>query len=655
MKTKLLFIFSLIFSPILAQQTYNLGWSTSGESINQQLTIDVGDTVIWTWTSGWHNLVQVGDETEPGFDYPTVTGPGTIYQHTFTTPGVHDYLCGPHPSTMYGAITVNQPQSTTSNVTITKIIETGCPSPYLKTVELYVDGTVDFANDDVELNYMQNGGAWGTPTLDISSLGEVSDSFIYVVRDIALMQAEFPSTTFDSSNTAVVSTSTSGDDGYQVVLNGVIVSQFGRTGTDADNDTQSNWNHNDAVSVRLSNPDLGTWNPSDWIITPENDLDSHTFCQGGEGLEGYFDDLGGNYPLGSGSGWTPTGNECSTFLNSVSVSCETTSIGGFDDTYSASIEFSGGNNGNTFLITSSAGTVSGDSPTDLESGSITIFGVEEGTDLNVSVSDVFSGGSCDLSITIESPSCLPLIINEVHYDPASDITGDANGDGTRSALGDEFIEFYNDSSSDIDLSNFTISDALELRHTFPSPTLLPSNSMLVVFGGGTPTGSFGGSIVQTASSGQLNLSNGGDLITVHNTNGDVVVTYDSNDTGISHGLNESLTRDPDITGDFVLHTDANPDLIYSPGLFNDGSSLSLNNFDSNFFKLYPNPISGQFLNIISNSSGDIDVTIFDVLGNKVLEKSSNNNILDISSIRSGVYILKLRQNQMTATKKLIVN
>ena len=32
------------------------------------------------------------------------------------------------------------------NVTITKVIEAGCPTPFLKTVELYVDGTVDFAN-----------------------------------------------------------------------------------------------------------------------------------------------------------------------------------------------------------------------------------------------------------------------------------------------------------------------------------------------------------------------------------------------------------------------------------------------------------------------------------------------------------------------------
>ena len=73
------------------------------------------------------------------------------------------------------------------NVTITKIIETGCAAPYVKTVELYVDGTVNFANfgadttqntadDEVILNYMNNGAPWAANQIDISALGTVTDS-----------------------------------------------------------------------------------------------------------------------------------------------------------------------------------------------------------------------------------------------------------------------------------------------------------------------------------------------------------------------------------------------------------------------------------------------------------------------------------------------
>ena len=198
----------------------------------------------------------------------------------------------------------------------------------MKSVELYVDGTVDFSNE-VTLNYMNNGGLWSANQIDVSGFGIISDKFIYIIRDLTLMQAEFPSTTFETNitsadfNTIIVGTSTNGDDGYQLVLNGNVVSQFGETETDADNDTDSNWNHSDAVATRLSNPDLGTWNPSDWVITAEDDLDVNTSCQtaGATSLEAYFNTLGGNYPLGSGSGWTPTGATCTTVLVATSVSC----------------------------------------------------------------------------------------------------------------------------------------------------------------------------------------------------------------------------------------------------------------------------------------------------------------------------------------------
>jgi hypothetical protein len=195
------------------------------------------------------------------------------------------------------------------NVTITKIIETGCSSGsgFVKTVELYVDGTVDFSTE-VVLNYMQNGSPWAENQIDISAFGSISDSFIYIVRDIPAMALEFPGTTFDATNTLVVSTSTNGDDGYQVVLNDIVVSQFGKTETDADNDTDvPDWNHGDAVATRTTGVvDNGTWVRADWTITAENDLDANTACQndGATNLETYFATLGGTFPLGSGSGWT---------------------------------------------------------------------------------------------------------------------------------------------------------------------------------------------------------------------------------------------------------------------------------------------------------------------------------------------------------------
>jgi hypothetical protein len=49
----------------------------------------------------------------------------------------------------------------------------------------------------------------------------------------------------------------------------------------------------------------------------------------------------------------------------------------------------------------------------------------------------------DVAGEIENNSCSfsEFLINEVNYHPASDTLGDANGNGARSALYDEFINF----------------------------------------------------------------------------------------------------------------------------------------------------------------------------------------------------------------------
>lgn len=542
------------------------------------------------------------------------------------------------------------------NVTITKIIEAGCATPFVKTVELYVDGTVDFSTD-VVLNYMQNGAPWADNQIDISALGVQTDAFVYIVRDIPLMEAEFPSTTFDASNTVVVGTATNGDDGYQVVLNGEVVSQFGKTETDADVDTDSDWNHNDTVAIRLSgNPDIGVWDPTQWEIRPENDLDTQTSCQtsGVNNLESYFNTLGGDYPLGSGSGWTPTGTVCTTLLGSNTVACEFTTIGDANDTYTATLEYQGANNGNTFIVTSTAGTISGDDPSSVENGTITISNIPEGTDITVSVSDTAVGGVCDLTSAISSPMCIPLVLNELHFDPANDLVGDANGDGVRDNLDDEFLEFFNDSDVALDLSGYTISDAVQLRHTFPASTVVPAHGVIVVFGGGTPTGSFGGALVQTASEGSLVLNNTGDVVTVRNPSDRVVLVFDSNDIEVSFGENQSVTRNPDITGDFVLHTDANAALLYSPGLKVDGTTLSTLNFEQLGVKIYPNPVANGILNIEMPSRELKDIALYDLNGRLVLQQRTENTAIDVSQIKPGFYLLNLSLNGTSKTTKIII-
>lgn len=75
---------------------------------------------------------------------------------------------------------------------------------------------------------------------------------------------------------------------------------------------------------------------------------------------------------------------------------------------------------------------------------------------------------------------------------------------------------------------------------------------------------------------------------------------------------------------------------------------------SNPFSIYPNPATDGYVNIVSKSKALKEVYIFDILGKEILETTLNSNRLDISSLRSGIFILKIVQGQSTITTKLIV-
>jgi hypothetical protein len=69
---------------------------------------------------------------------------------------------------------------------------------------------------------------------------------------------------------------------------------------------------------------------------------------------------------------------------------------------------------------------------------------------------------------------------------------------------------------------------------------------------------------------------------------------------------------------------------------------------------YPNPVSNGKIYITSKSAADKEVTIFDVLGKRVFQSLLSSKELNISNISPGVYIIKIREGESTATRKLIV-
>lgn len=70
--------------------------------------------------------------------------------------------------------------------------------------------------------------------------------------------------------------------------------------------------------------------------------------------------------------------------------------------------------------------------------------------------------------------------------------------------------------------------------------------------------------------------------------------------------------------------------------------------------IYPNPVGTGKVYISSKSNADKQITIFDVLGKKVMQTQLTSRELNISSLSPGVYIIKIEEGDASATRKLIV-
>jgi Tol biopolymer transport system component len=177
-----------------------------------------------------------------------------------------------------------------------------------------------------------------------------------------------------------------------------------------------------------------------------------------------------------------------------------------------------------------------------------------------------------------------IVINEVLADPPDGIAGDANHDGIRDGTQDEFVEIVNASASEaIGLSGWTIrtratgSTNETTRLTFPPATNIGPGEAALVFGGGNFTPNdpiFGCAQVFKANSPSsgLSLSNSGLTILVRDAAGNLITQFSyGGATGLEGNSSQSLTRSPDITGRFALHSTTNSPRRFSPGVRIDGT------------------------------------------------------------------------------------
>ncbi|EPR74314.1 cell surface protein [Winogradskyella psychrotolerans RS-3] len=99
--------------------------------------------------------------------------------------------------------------------------------------------------------------------------------------------------------------------------------------------------------------------------------------------------------------------------------------------------------------------------------------------------------------------------------------------------------------------------------------------------------------------------------------------------------------------------------FYSSGFDLDGigvinqQSLSIDNEEYLAISIYPNPASNE-LHI--NSTEKVDVSIYDILGKLVIsEKVDSNNAIEISELKSGIYLVRIALNGKISQHRLIKN
>ncbi|WP_248396253.1 MULTISPECIES: T9SS type A sorting domain-containing protein [unclassified Bizionia] len=70
--------------------------------------------------------------------------------------------------------------------------------------------------------------------------------------------------------------------------------------------------------------------------------------------------------------------------------------------------------------------------------------------------------------------------------------------------------------------------------------------------------------------------------------------------------------------------------------------------------VYPNPVSHGKLYVVTKNNLTKQVEIYNVLGKKILSETLSGKELNISKIKPGIYIIKITENNISATRKLIV-
>ena len=355
---------------------------------------------------------------------------------------------------------------------------------------------------------------------------------------------------------------------------------------------------------------------------------------------------------------------------------------GMDET-TVTLDFEGGGT-ETFTITlaTGSGTIGGDNPSNNATGTIVISEVAENTTIIVTISSAI----CALDTTITTVLCKPTgevaTISELRAGVLGEtytLTGEAVITYQQVFRGQKFIEdataaILIDDPNGIITTNYATNNGI----TGITGVLSEFNGQLQFLpesDPGAPTSQFNSVIPQAVSISQLNASpedfesefvqiiQGVDIDNSLNTTWIADQVYGMLNPNGSFNFRAAFfevdylglkvpVNNVNIAG---IITDRNGTYYLTSRNLNDvhGIILSNNEATQNRFVVYPNPTQGDFINITSTNDAEMIVSIYTISGQLILY-SISEKIIDISFLNSGFYLIKIVQDGITATKKLVV-
>ena len=563
---------------------------------------------------------------------------------------------------------------------ITMISDGDCSGGTPKVLEIYANGTVDFTMYSLE-NQTNSNTTWGN-TLDLSTLGTVTDSFVYVFKDATggIFTTEFVSATATLEDTGSTM-NFNGDDRIRIIetASGTVIDQFGAEGVDG---TGSAWEYKDGFSKRnnATNANAGVFSAANWTTT-NSGLDGQGGCQGGTLFEtiiglGTYTPPTGNEPAALVIGTPSEGQVVPTGDVTVNFAVTNFDVGAADGTHEGHIHYT----------VDGAMTMKYDTDpialTGLAAGAHTIYMELVGDDhvaidpaVNTTVNFEVQGYTA-MGTIADLRSGIPgdfyeltgeVFINYVQSyrhqkwiqdatagilidDNSGNITAGMRNDGLTGLKGTlggykgmlQFIPIadatvVSPSTLTITPQEVTLADLTASYEDYEAELVKVVNVML----DNAASATFENAIIYPMSQGAdaFNLRTSlydGDLMgTDVPTVAVDVVGLPMEKTGEGDS-DYGMVMTPRDLADITIHT----------------ASVLENTIKG--FNLYPNPVNGSVLHITTAQNLAKSIQIFDILGKQVLSANITGTTLTISKLNAGIYLIKVEEAGNTMTSKLVI-